>query len=284
MYFTSSKGLEIYYEVINEDEDKIPLVFIHGYGSSLSMFSEQIPLLRECFKLILFDAESHGKSDKADDSHQENLFNKTLKDIEDLLTHLGLNCKIGIIAHSLFGNGVAQKYAINHPETVLFLILLNGGSLILDSSIRTIFWNLLPQFTRMHFHEIAKTSLQILLEKTIPFIRGVITTDKEQDLDLLDDIIEDDINNMLDYVIDLSRIECPTLIIGAELDNFAPAYMSKQLKKNIKNSEMHIVSMTGHFGLSQRHHEYNKRILHFLKKNDFLQISEEKEGNLNEIL
>ena len=65
-------------------------------------------------------------------------------------------------------------------------------------------------------------------------------------------------------------VRCPTLIVGAELDNFAPLYMSKELNAKIFGSDLKIVSMAGHFGLSQRFQEYNNMMSHFLNKQALL--------------
>jgi pimeloyl-ACP methyl ester carboxylesterase len=158
---------------------------------------------------------------------------------------------------------------------VKLLILLNGGNLELDSTIRNIFWNLLPHFTRMNFEQIIQTTYPVLLERTIPFIRDAIKPPNVTDLNeikKLEEKIHDQIQDMIDKHIDLSHISCPTLIIGAELDNFAPVYMSKDLRKGIKNSELYIVTMAGHFGPSQRSREYNKIIMKFLQKHHLIEV------------
>ena len=72
-YYKNHRNLEIYFEVINGGENRFPLIFVHGYGSSLNMFHHQIEQLKPYFQLILIDAEGHGKSDKADSEIKGNL-------------------------------------------------------------------------------------------------------------------------------------------------------------------------------------------------------------------
>ena len=110
----------------------LPLIFVHGYGSSTSMFQYQIRLLQQYFKLVLFDAEGHGKSQKLTSDIQENLIDNTIQDLNQLLDLLEINGEIGIIGHSLLGSGVALQFSLQNPFRVKFLLLLNGGPLELD--------------------------------------------------------------------------------------------------------------------------------------------------------
>jgi len=245
------------------------------------MFAKQIPFLQKYFKLILFDAEGHGKSTKNPDELKEGLLEKTILDLERLLEILKIKNGFGIIGHSLFGASVGIKFAEKNSEKVKFLILLNPGYLILDSTIKNVFWNLLPQFTRMQFNEIALHSLDALLNKTIPFIRGAII-DKdsdqvtEEELRDVDFKIQKKIDSMIDNPLQPTSISCPTLLIGAELDNFAPVFMVKYLHRFMSRSELEIIPMAGHFGLEQRYSEYNKKIYQFLQQNDLIEEDEEE--------
>jgi 3-oxoadipate enol-lactonase len=280
-FFLNHHNLDIYYEVINNEKDFLPLIFVHGWGSSFSMFQYQISLLRNYYKLILFDAEGHGKSQKPKTDIYENLIENIMIDLETLLDLLEIHGEFGIICHSLLGSGVALRYTIKNPSRVKFLILLNGGFLELDSTIRNVFWNLLPQFTRINFYEIAKFSLPILIEKTAPFILEAIKPidmKDPKDIERLGEKIQDDIENMIDAELNTDPIQCPILLIGAELDNFAPAFLSKGLWQRIPAAEFHIIAMTGHFGPSQRYREYNKFILRFLKKYNLIEDEKNDEA------
>lgn len=277
-FFTNIRDVKLFYQIISDEKPAPTLIFVHGYGSSFSLFSEQIKVLKTYFKIVLFDAEGHGRSERGDDVIQERMTENMLNDLEMLLDQLVIKEDVGIIGHSLLGCAVAQRFTIKYPERVKFLILLNGGTLILDSSIRNIFWNLLPQFTRMNFHEISQSASSVMIDRTLQFIRAALLENNrsgsngfvQMNAIEIDEKIYQDLNDMLENELDPSGISCPTLIIGAELDNFAPAYMSKGLRKKIPNSELHIVTMAGHFGMSQRAPEYNKKILDFLTKNHFI--------------
>jgi len=274
-FFPNHHNVDLFYEVINNEKDLLPVVFVHGFGSSFSMFDSQITLLKKSCKLILFDAEGHGKSQAYRQDIQQNLIENTIEDVNLLLDLLEINNKFGIIGHSLLGSCVALRMALKFPDRVKFLIIMNGGTLELDSTVRNIFWNLLPQFTRMNFHEMINNSVDLLIQKTLPFIRDAIKNSLKDDKlneKQLDQKIRDDILDMIENELDPSQIQCPTLILGAELDNFAPVYLSKTLRKKISNADLSIVSMAGHFGPSQRSKDYNRFIKLFLTKHKISEV------------
>ena len=275
-FFKNHLSLNVYYRVINAEKDDLPIiVLVHGYGSSLAMFAKQIPFLKKYFKIILFDAVGHGKSEKLQSDINEDLINNTVKDLQYLLNLLEIDSKFGFMGHSLFGSCVSLEYTLKNPENVSFLIILNGGTLKLDNTIRNIFWNLLPQFTRMHFKGIAQTSLDTIIDRTLPFIQKAIEPEEIETTNFEKEIIKEKIRSeildMIEFGLDPSTITCPCLVVGAELDNFAPSYMSLELHEEIEDSELYIVKMTGHFGLSQISNEYNKIIFTFLTKHNITQ-------------
>lgn len=276
-YYRNSNGLKLYYEFLNGHKDGIPIVMIHGFGSSAGFFREQLKVLKKS-KILVFDAGGHGKSEKNPNENLDvHLITDTVNELSNLLEILNIKGQVGIIGHSLVGGGIGQKFALLHPEKIKFLILLNSGTMYIDNPIRNIFWNLLPQMVRMNFNEIIIDNLEILLDKTIPFIRKALIDEfpKNRDqngffLDKLDGKIETEIFDMIQHPLDPSSIECTSLIIGAELDNYAPIWMSKNLAKKIKGSALEIIPMAGHFGPAHRPGAYNLYILKFLRDLDIL--------------
>jgi len=280
-FFKNSRNIKMFYQLISEEKTGPVIVFVHGYGSSTSLFSEQIKILKKDFKLLLFDAEGHGQSESSDDYLKEQMTVTLLKDLELMLDSLLIHGEIGFIGHSLLGCAVAQMFALKHPEKVKFLILLNGGSIILDSTIRNIFWNLLPPFTRMNFLDRKEEVSHILIDRTVSFIKSTLKDDLDErgikiSEDELENKIREDLSYLVDEEINSQMIQCPTLIIGAELDNFAPVNMAKILQNKIPGAELQIVTMAGHFGMSHRANEYNKRIKGFLIKQGFIPKGEKK--------
>jgi pimeloyl-ACP methyl ester carboxylesterase len=271
-YFKNKEGYNLYYENINPESKNCTIILLHGFASSASFFKAQIKILKKNYRIIAFDALGHGRSDHPQSLNlNKNLRYDIIRDLEDLLKHLIINEKYGIIGHSLVGGMIGQLFALKHPQNIKFLILLNSGYIMIDNVIRNIFYNLLPYFIRMNILDVLSNSVEKILDKTIPYIITALSDSlsgskltKEQ----LQMQIEDQIFRMIHEIkeYDPSGISCPTLIIGGRLDNFAPEQMSEELHKKIPQSELEIIDMAGHFMPNQRSEIVNELICNFIRQ------------------
>jgi len=272
-YFKNQEGHNLYYEDINQESHLNTIILLHGFASSASFFKYQIKVLKNSYRIIAFDALGHGRSDHPTDLASDitkNIRYDIIRDLEDLLKHLNVIGGYGIIGHSLVGGMIAQLICMKHPQDVKFLVLLNSGYIMIDNVIRNIFYNLLPHFIRMNFLDVVANSVETVLDKTIPYIISALSNSvnnlkmSEEELRMH---IEDQIFRMISEINDYNpSINCPTLIIGARLDNFAPETMSEELHKKIPNSELEIIEMAGHFAPAQRKEIVNELICKFISK------------------
>ncbi len=274
-FFRNQEGYNLYYEDINgeiKEQTEGTIILLHGFASSASFFKGQIKMLRKSYRIIAFDALGHGKSDQPINLNlSKNIRYEILRDLEDLLSFLGVKEKYGIIGHSLVGGMIGQLISITYPDSVNFLILLNSGYIMIDNVIRNIFYNLLPYFIRINFLDVVANSVEDILDKIIPYILTSLA-DSLNGMKLTKDelymLIEDQIFSMIKEIneYDPSGISCPTLIIGGRLDNFAPEQMSEELHKKIPHSRLEILDMAGHFAPAQRKDKINELICDFIKK------------------
>ena len=275
-FFKNQGGYNLYYEDINgerKEQTDSTIILLHGFASSASFFRHQIKVLSQSYRIIAFDALGHGRSDLPKELNlSENLRYEIIRDLEDLLHYLNVDEKYGVIGHSLVGGMIGQLYTMKHPGDVKFLILLNSGYIMIDNVIRNIFYNLLPYFIRMNFLEVVSNSVEEILDKIIPYILTSLSdtlNGMKISKDQLYMIIEEQIFSMINEIneYDPSSIQCPTLIIGGRLDNFAPEEMSEELHKKIPNSTLKIIDMAGHFAPAQRKSVINELICEFIKNN-----------------
>ncbi len=271
-YFKNQEGYNLYYEDINPDSKNCTIILLHGFASSASFFKYQIKVLRDYdYRILAFDALGHGRSEHLKDldlDFTKNLRHDIIRDLEDLLKFLNIKDKIGIIGHSLVGGMIAQLICMKHPEDIKFLILLNSGYIMIDNVIRNMFYNLLPYNIRMNFLDVVANSVDEILDKTIPYIITALSNSiyntqlSKEDLQMQ---IEDQIFKMINEIKEYDpRINCPTLIIGGRLDNFAPEQMSEELHKKIKNSKLVILDMASHFAPAHRKDVINDLICTFI--------------------
>jgi 3-oxoadipate enol-lactonase len=267
-YIKNSDNEELYFEVVSSENPTHTILFLHEYDSSSKIFKYLVNEFRNHYQLILFDIIGHGNSDKPELLYKKNFFQQTLKDIDVLLDHLNITEPIGLIGYGLFGGGIAQQMAINKPNHINFLILLNPGIFKMEYYFQYIFWNLIPQFSRVQFNALPRKFVENLIDRTLPHLLKALDIKIEDEPEQLIEIKKDElrvlINKLFESYIDSIMIEVPTLIITGELDIFAPRYMSKFLEDQIESAKLLVVTMAGHQGILDRHEKYSEHIQQFL--------------------
>ncbi|MHA1602485.1 MAG: alpha/beta fold hydrolase [Promethearchaeota archaeon] len=280
-YFTNADQNEIYYELIGKEEDLPIILLIHGYGSTMHLYDQQIPMLEQHFRILRFDFLGSGKSDKIDFSPEQDLIALIVRDISDLLKNLNFSDKIGIVAHGFLGCGVALEFIQKNKSIIVnFLILLNGCPFFFRNIIQITFWNLLPQGIKQNFKNILESELQTLIGRTTPLIIKILnlkTSQKESSSNSMEEIefehaIFEQIYNLFESGYPVVKYNNATLILTSELDNIIPQNIGKDLKIIFPNAEYESVCIAGHFGLSQRYKEFNKKISLFLKRHKLISV------------
>lgn len=125
--FADIGGRRIAYWTTKDDE-KPPLLLIHGYPTSSWDWSAVWPELKKHFRLTAMDMLGFGLSEKPRDIRYSIIHQADLQ--EALLEHLGIG-EAHILAHD-YGDTVAQELLARHNENALSFSLksvcfLNGG-------------------------------------------------------------------------------------------------------------------------------------------------------------
>jgi pimeloyl-ACP methyl ester carboxylesterase len=113
-------GTTLYYEVTTSLRER-PLLMIEGLGAQLTMWTPGLiaKLERAGFGAIRYDARDVGLSAT---SVSEFTLADMVQDAYELLRHLGLE-KAHVVGQSM-GGMVAQQLAIDHPESVMSMVLV----------------------------------------------------------------------------------------------------------------------------------------------------------------
>ena len=120
MPYANNNGVKIYYEVEGQGP---PVVLAHGVTRSLQRWRQIgfVDALNKEYRLIMFDARGHGKSDKPHDpaAYGINMVNDVISVLDDLRVD-----RVSYIGYSM-GAGVGFVCAVHHPERFNSLVL--GG-------------------------------------------------------------------------------------------------------------------------------------------------------------
>jgi len=113
-------GLKMYYEIQGEGE--IPLVLIHGGGSTIeSNFGILRPLLETGFRLIAVELQAHGRTS---DREGPESFVQDADDVAALLSFLAIQ-KADVVGFSNGGSTTLQL-AIRHPALVRRIVPISA--------------------------------------------------------------------------------------------------------------------------------------------------------------
>ncbi len=97
------------------------LLFVHGYGGSVTQWLYQLRFFGQSMRVIAPDLRGHGLSD--DPVGLAYTMAGLVQDMELVLEGLDVQGPVHLIAHS-FGGAFATEYAIRYPERVRSLVLI----------------------------------------------------------------------------------------------------------------------------------------------------------------
>ena len=115
-----SSGLDMHY--LDWGGTQRPLLALHGLSSSAHWYDKCMPRLAAHFRCVAPDQRAHGLTNQPETGYDW----KTLsEDLIRLLDHLDIE-RTAVLGHS-WGASVAGHFAIQHPERVTALALIDGG-------------------------------------------------------------------------------------------------------------------------------------------------------------
>jgi pimeloyl-ACP methyl ester carboxylesterase len=106
-------------------EDRTPVLFIHGNGSSATFWEETMLALPEGFRGVAPDMRGYGDTERLPVDATLGL-SDMVEDVRSLVEALGLG-KHHMVGHSM-GGGIVMKYAIAHPADLLSIAFVDTMS------------------------------------------------------------------------------------------------------------------------------------------------------------
>lgn len=240
------------------------LIIIPGLGDGLKTvkglalpFSIMYKMFAKRFKVYVFSR----KNDLVDDYNTEDMAN----DIKNILDKINVD-KASVVGVSQ-GGMIAQYIAINYPELVEKLVLvvtLSKQNEIVNERVNK--WIKYAENNNYKdlFIDTMENSYQDETLNKYRKIYPVLTrVGKPKDFNRF--LIEAKACLTHNAYKKLSKIKCPTLIIGGGKDNIVGVEASREIHEKIKNSELFIYDDYGH-GVYEEAKDFNKRVYDFLVK------------------
>lgn len=242
MPYFQHEGLKLHYVDVDKRVDKtsgIPLLFVHGAGSSHLAWSLQLRDLPDEFRLIAIDLSGHGKSEKMEgDLSIEEHF---AEEVSSLVKHLGLNDFV-LVAHSM-GGGVAMAYTLKEAVVKPRGLVLVDTSSDLDLTklgvglAKDTIENHIRLFKKEYFDEITdvkKAESRLLSANPQVMIRDLAAC------------------NSFDITDKLGLIDIPTFVIVGENDDVISPAIAKKLETALPRADLAVVKNADHTPMQEQ--------------------------------
>ena len=242
MPFFQHKGIQLHYVDVDKRADKttcVPLLFVHGAGSSHLAWSVQLRALPDEFRLIAIDLSGHGKSEatEGDLSIEEHF----AEEVSSLVKHLGLNDFV-LVAHSM-GGGVAMAYTLKEAVVKPLGLVLVDTSSDLDLTklgvglAKDTIQDRIRLFKNEYFEEITdvkKAESRLLSANPQVMIRDLAAC------------------NSFDITDQLGLINIPTFVIVGENDDVISPAIAKKLETALPRADIAVVKKADHAPMQEQ--------------------------------
>ena len=231
-------SIELYYEEYGDGEGAV--ILLHGFLSSLKMWSNSyVPDLMKRYKVYAIDARGHGNSNNvkigcnlqqmADDIYRFMI----LKNIDKcILTGMSM------------GGAIAIQFAINYPDKISSLILMNPGPGTLFSQGFSLISPILSFVSQKKW--LLKPLLKSVLMNPLPrnkllaFVDDAALVSKETWLQYLHP------DNKIHNLNRLKDLTIPTLVIIGEKDKAIPIEFQEDIADTIPKAVKVVMKNEGH--------------------------------------
>lgn len=229
------RGIRMYAETYGEGA---PLLFIHGNGGNIANFTENIPYFAKKYKVIIGDSRAQGKSTDTGDSLT---YEMMADDYAALLTEMKIDSAI-VIGWSDGGIN-SLLLALRHPEKVKKMAI-TGANLAPDTNaVFPEVWDLVsPDYVAMK----NKTNKSALEKNNFKLYRLLMEQPHIP-------------------VAALSKIACPTLVIGGDHDVIREEH-TMLIYHSIPKAYLWILPNSGHSTPVFYKDQFNQTVDDFFQK------------------
>jgi pimeloyl-ACP methyl ester carboxylesterase len=275
---TDVLGVQIHYRKYPGEGGNV--VLIHGFASSTYTWEDMVPELqgkfkssgKPCPRVWAVDMKGFGWSDKPKDSKYDPF---TLAgEVYTWMNAVGID-KATLVGNSL-GGAIAWVIALDHPEKVAQLVLVDaGGYPLIKGNYK--------EFAHTPFLQVgikalfSRSAVKMVLHKTF-YDSGKVTDSRVaayynrlRTAGALDALVlmnkNFDPEQVRSYVERIPDIRQKTLIIWGEQDIWVPLKFSNQFNQDIKRSTLAVIPQCGHMPQEEKPGVVAGELYRFLTEN-----------------
>jgi pimeloyl-ACP methyl ester carboxylesterase len=251
----------------------IPVVLLHGAGSSIEIWTKNIDALAQHHRVYAFDMVGSGLSDKPTVTYS---LAYQLQFLKKFLATFNIERAI-LIGNSL-GGGIALKFTLDSPERVEKLVLVSSFGLGREISV---FHRLLAAFPAIaNLAQPSRQGAKMMLGANVydsrsipnewielsyqwfkqPGRKQAMILMLKPNLDVWGvrrDVFEPIVNQ-------LKGVKIPTLVVWGKQDRLFPVTHAHIAAQAIPNARLHIFDRCGHWAQLEYPQEFNNLVAEFL--------------------
>ncbi len=252
------------------------LVLIHGLGSYIPAWSQNIDALAASHRVIAIDLPGFGRSDKPNAPYSMRYF---VAKVRGLLQQLGVQHPV-LVGHSM-GGQIAITYALAHPDEVGALVLTSPAGLetFEDGEAKWLANAVTPEFTCLASDEAIFArhvgNFHAMPEQAEFMVRDRIAMKSAEDFPAYCVAVSRSVAGMIDDPVHsrLSMLEPPVLVLFGKNDGLIPnpflhggstVRLAEQEVERIRGAQLEILPRAGHMAQFEQAPAWNARVLAFV--------------------
>jgi pimeloyl-ACP methyl ester carboxylesterase len=244
------------------NDQAIPLVLLHGYPLSSTIWAEQQQRLSDYYRVITPDLRGHGKSDAPLGVYEMELM---ARDVLNLLDSLNIQ-KAAIMGHSMGGYVTLAAWKIASDRFAAFGMI--GSQAGADSEeARQNRYKMADRVANEGSRPVAEAVIPKLFAPDLPQDEPIIEQTRAIIIGTKPDGIIGTLKGMAarpDSTEILSRINVPSLILTGDSDQLIPKERSLTMAEAIPNSTLATVENAGHMPMLEQPQATTMAIRNFL--------------------
>lgn len=248
------------------------IVMANGFGCDQKMWQYILPYFEKNYRVVLFDYVGSGQSNlKAYDGEKYNSLHGYKRDLLDVFEALELTSAI-YFGHSV-SSMIGMLAAIEKPEYFAHLIMIGPSPRYLNDD------NYNGGFERTDIEELLsmmEMNFSGWASFMAPYAMGVegknaLTEELHYSFQTLDQTIAKQFAEATfysDHRADLAKCVTPTCILQCSDDSIVPVEVGHFLNCQLKNSELYLMEVKGHYPHISEPEKTSEVILHYLREKE----------------
>jgi 3-oxoadipate enol-lactonase len=257
MPFAPVNGIDLYYESHGSGP---AVVLLHGRGGTHLSWYQQVPHLRDRYRVITLDHREFGLTREVKNGPGRKAF---VDDLDQLLDHLGID-RACVVGQSM-GGFTALGFAVREPDRVAGLVLADTSGGIVSADILSELRRSLPTLP-------ADSMARALSKRFIEgnpvgaFLYAQIGGLTPPIRESLEDLLLSEDGPSLADLADWAVYKVPTLVIVGDKDILVPPVVAHMVTAHLPGAKLEVVADAGHSVYFEKPAQFNAILDTFLAR------------------